>query len=68
MPLAGFRAAISAGERPQTCALDRVATGTGGWEVVGWINLAEDRDKQCDVVTTMENFGFCKMQGVGFYN
>jgi hypothetical protein len=25
----GFEAIISAGERPQTCALDRAATGTG---------------------------------------
>ena len=67
MPPAGFRAAISAGERQQTCALDRAATATGVWEGVDWINLAEDRDKHWDVVTTMENFGFCKMQGVGFY-
>jgi hypothetical protein len=28
-PSAGFEAAISAGERPQTYALDRAATGTG---------------------------------------
>jgi len=29
MPPAGFEPTISAGERPQTYALDRVATGTG---------------------------------------
>ena len=30
MPPVGFEPTISAGERPQTCALDRAATGTGG--------------------------------------
>jgi hypothetical protein len=29
MPAVGFEATISAGERPQTYALDRAATGTG---------------------------------------
>jgi hypothetical protein len=29
MPSAGFEPTISAGERPQTYALDRAATGTG---------------------------------------
>ena len=29
MPPAGFEPTISAGERPQTFALDRAATGTG---------------------------------------
>ena len=29
MPLAGFESVVSAGERPQTHALDRAATGTG---------------------------------------
>jgi len=29
MPPVGFETAISAGERPQTHALDRAATGTG---------------------------------------
>ena len=29
MPPAGFEPTISAGERPQTHALDRAATGTG---------------------------------------
>jgi len=30
MPAVGFESTISAGERPQTYALDRAATGTGG--------------------------------------
>ena len=29
MPPVGFEPTFSAGERPQTCALDRAATGTG---------------------------------------
>ena len=29
MPTVGFEPTISAGERPQTYALDRAATGTG---------------------------------------
>ena len=29
MPPVGFEPTISAGEQPQTCALDRAATGTG---------------------------------------
>jgi hypothetical protein len=29
MPLVGFELTISAGERPQTYALDHAATGTG---------------------------------------
>ena len=33
MPPVGFEPTISAGERPQTYALDRAATGTGGEEV-----------------------------------
>jgi len=31
MPPVGFEPTISAGEQPQTYALDRVATGTGRW-------------------------------------
>ena len=30
-PPVGFEPTVSAGERPQTYALDRVATGTGGY-------------------------------------
>ena len=29
MPVVGFEPTVSAGERPQTYALDRAATGTG---------------------------------------
>ena len=39
MPPVGFEPTISAGERPQTCTLDRAATGTGnplgGWSITG---------------------------------
>jgi hypothetical protein len=35
MPLVGFKPTISAGERLQTYALDRVATGTG-WLLLYW--------------------------------
>ena len=35
MPPVGFEPTISAGERPQTYALDRAATGTGDCELVG---------------------------------
>ena len=34
MPPVGFEPTISAGERPQTYALDRVVTGTGLKETV----------------------------------
>jgi len=30
----GFEPTISAGERPQTYALDRAATGTGMWYIM----------------------------------
>ena len=34
MPRVGFEPTISAGERPQTYALDRTATGTGTYIVL----------------------------------
>ena len=37
MPPVGFEPTISAGERPQTYALDRAATGTGIWLLLNWI-------------------------------
>jgi hypothetical protein len=43
MPPVGFQPTISAGERPQTYALDRVATGTGPMIVVLGLNLHELR-------------------------
>ena len=42
MPPVGFEPAMSAGERPQTYALDRAATGTG---IEGLI-LDESRSKR----------------------
>jgi len=38
MPPAGFEPTISTGERPQTYALDRVATGTGCKSGIDYIN------------------------------
>jgi hypothetical protein len=38
MPLVGFELKISAGERPQTYALDRVATGTGSNGILALVN------------------------------
>jgi len=34
MTLVGFETTISAGERPETYALDRVATGTGDTRLI----------------------------------
>ena len=39
MPPVGFEPTISAGERPQTYALDRAATGTGTKSIVTNIKL-----------------------------
>jgi len=44
MPTVGFEPTISAGERPQTYALDREATGTGSYGnivvlIQGWRNI-----------------------------
>ena len=41
MPLIGFEPTISAGERPQTYALDRAATGTGTKPVNKTLNVGE---------------------------
>jgi hypothetical protein len=38
MPLVGFEPTIAAGERPQTYALDRAATGTGPVVEILWRN------------------------------
>ena len=40
MSLVGFEPMISAGERPQTYALDRAATGTGFWLVLSYAKNA----------------------------
>jgi hypothetical protein len=39
-----------------------------GWQGVGCIHLAEDRDKLHDVVTTVMNFGFYKMWEISWPN
>ena len=39
MPPVGFEPTISAGERPQTHALDRAATGTGTLRLEPWLKL-----------------------------
>ena len=39
MPSVGIEPTISAGERPQTYALDRAATGTGD-SALWWFNIA----------------------------
>ena len=41
----GFEPTISAGERPQTYALDRAATGTGIWENTVLLTLYEGNVK-----------------------
>ena len=38
MPPVGFEPTISAGERPQTNALDRAATGTGSVQKLDYTN------------------------------
>ena len=43
MPWVGFEPTISAGERPQTYALDRVATGTGIF--IRWLQYQTEQYK-----------------------
>ena len=42
MPPVGFEPTISAGERPQTCALDRAASGTGFHTIIIIIIILAD--------------------------
>jgi hypothetical protein len=42
MPPVGFKPTISAGERPQTYALDRAATGTGQFHLVLGLMISAD--------------------------
>ena len=42
MPPVGFEPTISAGQRPQTHALDRAATGTGWNTNIASVKLAEN--------------------------
>ena len=46
MPPLGFEPTISAGERPQTYALDRAATGTGN----------DDDDDKYQEITKLRNY------------
>jgi hypothetical protein len=39
MPPTGFEPTISAGELPQTYALDHAATGTGNFSITDWMNM-----------------------------
>jgi len=39
MPPVGFESTILAGERPQTYALDRAATGTGLYIIIHYANI-----------------------------
>ena len=49
MPLVGFEPTISAGERPQTYVLARVATGTGvsSGDIPKWITLSQQAALVC---------------------
>ena len=57
MPPVGFEPTISAGERPQTYALDRAATGTGNWKktTVGRTSLDELSARLRDLYLTTHN-------------
>ena len=53
MPPTGFEPTISAGERPQTYALDRMATGTGGKHIIhSFSSLSYDRSKASSKATS----------------
>ena len=68
MPPVGFEPTISAGERPQTHALDRAATGTGRTDFVAMGNTRllmvhwTPRVAYCETCTNtkknMQNFSF----------
>ena len=45
MPSVGFGPTNTAGERPQTYALDRAATGTGK-EYIYWLNIGSQNEKR----------------------
>jgi hypothetical protein len=50
MPPAGFEPTISAGERPQTYALDRGATTTGRYLYIIYNNINVDQFNQLKVL------------------
>ena len=55
MPPAGFEPTISAGERPQTYALDRADTGTGIY-----VNIVERSFNICNIYSTAKSIlSFC---------
>ena len=56
MPPVGFEPSVLEGERPQTYALDRAATGTGYVEVRGECNILE-YEVLCDWYTACGNNG-----------
>jgi len=43
MPPVGFEHTLSAGQRPQTYAFDRPATGTSNYEQLDFINSFSDK-------------------------
>ena len=52
MPPVGFEPTITAGERLQTYALDRAATGTGSNGIVGFLNIGHsEEDRTNDALT-----------------
>ena len=59
MPPVGFEPTISAGERPQTYALDRAATGTG----TSYFTIYNLTKVWRALVNSVMNFGFYKMRG-----
>ena len=60
MPPVGFEPTISAGERPQNYALDRVTTGTGT-EILNLQNIKELYAERCWCISQLENGYKCKV-------
>ena len=59
MPPVGFEPTISAGERPQTYALDRANAGTGTNKTVKSVKLQEDEnERKC--TKSMRNKNYVK--------
>ena len=57
MPPVGSEPTISAGERPQTYALDRTATGTGTNKIIKTDKLQEDKNgRKCTKRIRNKNF------------
>ena len=62
MPPVGFEPAISAGERPQTYALDRAATATGTHAIIIIIIIIIN-DRLCGLVVRVSGYRY---RGLGF--